>query len=84
MTSIIDKIDAAMGCQQCGKPLGRSPSNDFCSESCQHGWAAKSADPPSPQPGRPEFDRRPVSSRTIDALHAAALARFAYVGRMPG
>lgn len=26
----LDRIDAATGCQQCGNPLGPSPSDDFC------------------------------------------------------
>lgn len=38
MDDIIDQIDAATGCQQCGKDLGRSVSDDFCSESCQTQW----------------------------------------------
>ncbi|MEU0467284.1 hypothetical protein ABZ215_25055 [Amycolatopsis sp. NPDC006131] len=35
---IIDAIDAATGCQQCGGPLGESPSDDFCSDWCQGVW----------------------------------------------
>jgi hypothetical protein len=38
MTDIIDRIDAAVGCQQCGGPLGASPSDDFCGEDCQSAW----------------------------------------------
>lgn len=38
MTDIISAIDAATGCQQCGEPLGSSPSSDFCSEFCQGAW----------------------------------------------
>lgn len=41
MTDIIDQIDAATGCQQCGKPLGVSPSADYCSEWCQRTWTAR-------------------------------------------
>jgi hypothetical protein len=40
VTDIIDQIDAAAGCQQCGKPLDVSPSTDFCSEGCQRAWTA--------------------------------------------
>lgn len=47
MTDIIDQIDAATGCQQCGKPLGRSPSADFCGESCQRTWTARRSVPVS-------------------------------------
>lgn len=37
---IIAAIDQAVGCQQCGNPLGSSPSSDFCSEYCQRMWQA--------------------------------------------
>lgn len=40
MTDIISAIDQATGCQQCGKPLGSSPSDDFCNEGCQTAWHA--------------------------------------------
>lgn len=36
----IDQLDAAIGCQQCGGPLGDSPSDDFCGEGCQERWHA--------------------------------------------
>ncbi len=35
---IISAIDQATGCQQCGKLLGRSVSDDFCGEGCQQRW----------------------------------------------
>lgn len=38
MTDILDLIDQATGCQQCGARLGESPANDFCSASCQQRW----------------------------------------------
>lgn len=41
MTDIVDAIDQAIGCQQCGKPLDASPSSDFCSEQCQQRWHEK-------------------------------------------
>lgn len=41
MTDIISAIDAATGCQQCGNPLGASPSSDFCGEFCQATWHEK-------------------------------------------
>lgn len=38
-------IDAVTdGCQQCGKPRGDSPSDDFCSEDCQEAWAGGGSD----------------------------------------
>jgi hypothetical protein len=37
---IIDAIDSATGCQQCGKDLSGSVSDDFCSEECQRAWSA--------------------------------------------
>lgn len=37
---IIDAIDRATGCQQCGRDLFRSVSDDFCSEDCQQEWSA--------------------------------------------
>lgn len=37
---IIAAIDEATGCQQCGKPLERSVSDDFCGEGCQQAWHA--------------------------------------------
>jgi hypothetical protein len=39
MTDIVESIDAALGCQQCGNPLGSSPSDDFCSDLCQGEWS---------------------------------------------
>lgn len=37
---IISAIDTAVGCQQCGKPLEGSVSDDFCGEGCQQRWHA--------------------------------------------
>lgn len=45
MTDILDRIDAATGCQQCEGPLGDSPSDDFCSARCQANWQAGRAVP---------------------------------------
>lgn len=39
----IAELDAAIGCQQCGGPLGDSPSADFCNDDCQQVWAAARA-----------------------------------------
>lgn len=38
MDDILAAIDAATGCQQCGGPLGNSPSDDFCRERCRMTW----------------------------------------------
>lgn len=38
MTDIIEAIDHATGCQQCGGDLTGSVSDDFCSEVCQQAW----------------------------------------------
>jgi hypothetical protein len=38
---IISRIDAATGCQQCGKSLDLSPSQYFCGESCQRTWHSR-------------------------------------------
>ena len=47
---IIAAIDHATGCQQCGKDLSGSVSDDFCSEECQRTWhAARAGMKPPPQ-----------------------------------
>ena len=38
---ILDTIDNARGCQRCGRPLGASPSDDFCSPECLRAWHAR-------------------------------------------
>lgn len=42
---IIAAIDAVVGCQTCGGPLGNSPDPHFCSELCHGVWATMQADP---------------------------------------
>jgi hypothetical protein len=37
---IISAIDSVTGCQQCGKDLTGSVSDDYCSEECQRAWQA--------------------------------------------
>lgn len=44
----LERIDTATGCQNCGKDLGRSPSDDFCGEGCQHAWHAGMHRPNAP------------------------------------
>lgn len=41
MTELMGPLDGVVQlCQNCQRPLGRSPSDDFCSESCQQRWHA--------------------------------------------
>jgi hypothetical protein len=42
---IIDEIETAVGCQQCGGQLAQSPSADFCSSTCQELWHAARSTP---------------------------------------
>ena len=42
---IVDAIDQATGCQQCGGPLGGSPSDYFCGPACQDRWHAARTEP---------------------------------------
>lgn len=44
MEDIIATIDAAVGCQRCGKSLESSVSDDFCGEWCQRSWHATRVD----------------------------------------
>lgn len=41
MTDILDTIDQALGCQQCGESLDASPSDMYCSEDCSEDAAAE-------------------------------------------
>lgn len=41
MSDILDRIEQALGCQQCQGPLGGSPSDDFCGEKCATAWRAE-------------------------------------------
>lgn len=41
MTDILDAIDNAIGCHQCGGSLDGSVSDLFCRESCQATWQAR-------------------------------------------
>jgi hypothetical protein len=40
---VLAAIDAALGCHQCGGPLGGSPSDDFCCAEHQRAWHARRA-----------------------------------------
>jgi predicted amidophosphoribosyltransferase len=35
---LLERIDTAAGCQQCGAELDHSPSDYFCSEPCAQAW----------------------------------------------
>ncbi|MFD9890947.1 DUF3631 domain-containing protein [Amycolatopsis sp. NPDC059027] len=62
--STVSATDAAIGatdtatgggmCCQCGRPLGDSPSPDFCTENCQNVWRATNA---TTEPGHQVLDR---------------------------
>ncbi|WP_037345914.1 hypothetical protein [Sciscionella sediminilitoris] len=69
MNDILDQIDAAIGCQQCGRELGDSPSDDFCSESCQQRWHAGRAG--ATRPWFDEVDPDAVA-RMLEAHNALA------------
>jgi len=46
-------INAAVGCQQCGRPLDGSVSDDFDTEGCQTAWhAARASRLPAGEPVR--------------------------------
>jgi hypothetical protein len=53
---IIASIDAATGCQRCTKPLGESPSGDFCCEGCQEDWHGERAIALPAEPRRSGID----------------------------
>lgn len=41
MTALVGTPDGkGLLCQSCQRPLGRSPSDTFCSENCQQRWHA--------------------------------------------
>lgn len=55
-------------CQHCQRPLGASPSPDFCSETCQQQWQAS-------HPTGTTTTEPPVGEEVLDAV-AAFVARF--------
>lgn len=68
---ILDKIDAATGCQECGGLLGDSPSGDFCGETCQGRWAAQRCHHAATSPAVSPRDTRVGESRSIRYLLTA-------------
>ncbi|MBV9013067.1 MAG: DUF3631 domain-containing protein [Pseudonocardiales bacterium] len=47
-------------CQQCGQPVGASPSPDFCSEDCQQTWQQHQTTPGTTPSGQPPSTSTPV------------------------
>src|SRR4051812_13682841 len=41
--TFLDRLDAAIGCQQCGGPLTESVSDYFCQQQCSEAYAAERA-----------------------------------------
>lgn len=63
----IAQLDAAIGCQQCGNPLGDSPSADFCGADCQQAWTASRAQALS---SYVEPVEHPAHARNLVELHS--------------
>ena len=63
----IAELDAAIGCQQCGGPLDSSPSDDFCSPSCQTAWSAARTQPLT---SYREPDDQPAHVANLVELHS--------------
>jgi hypothetical protein len=81
--AFLDKLDAAIGCQECGKQLGLSPSSDFCGQECQAVWhAARVGTVPDYGPfgefsyaiGRDYGYRLELAPLVMSAAHAQAIA----------
>lgn len=82
--SIIDQIDAITGCQHCENSLGDSPSDDFCSETCQTHWHAQHAQPlPTTAIAMPRMAIRPIPPLHLDAL-AYAMTGLTAAARRAG
>jgi Protein of unknown function (DUF3631) len=53
LSTALTAINAALNdrdCRQCERPIGASPSPDFCSEDCQHTWHEQHAETPLAAP----------------------------------
>ncbi|MGH3852170.1 MAG: DUF3631 domain-containing protein [Pseudonocardiaceae bacterium] len=88
ITTALTAIDTALGdrdCQHCARPVGESPSPDFCSEDCQRTWHHQhTTTPPTgdTEPARPlEWLRQPVPEVTVRAGHEVLDDVAAFVGR---
>lgn len=71
MTDIIDRIDAAIGCQECGGGLDRSVSDDFCFEDCQFAWYQGRV-----EPFHEELEFLPIQWTGVDELREQTSLRF--------
>lgn len=63
----ISELDSAIGCQQCGRPLGDSPSDDFCTPDCQAAWSAART---APLASYSEPDEQPAHVSNLVELHS--------------
>jgi hypothetical protein len=77
----IAELDAAIGCQQCGCPLGDSPSADFCSPRCQTAWSAARA---KPLTSYTEPDEQPAHVSNLVELHSPETCVACVEGRSHG
>lgn len=73
---IVATITAAIGCQQCGRSLGGSPSDDFCGEACQERWHAARVRSSSPAVQWGNVAVR--SNASVDDAVAAIVGHDAY------
>lgn len=79
VTDTVSAIDSAIGCQQCGRPVSGSPSDDFCSENCQAVWQASRLDRPGLRlvsPAAPAEPRRRLDGAQVLDDVQAFLTRF--------
>ncbi|MGH3829218.1 MAG: DUF3631 domain-containing protein [Pseudonocardiaceae bacterium] len=88
ISTALTAIDTALGdrdCQHCARPVGESPSPDFCSEDCQRTWHEQhTTTPPTgdTEPARPlEWLRQPAPEVTVRAGREVLDNVAAFVGR---
>jgi hypothetical protein len=78
-------IDATIGnpdCHQCNRPLGMSPSPEFCTEDCQQAWHGQQAIPASTSRGIVPDDSLPEAApvRPLDWLAASPAGALTRTG----
>lgn len=87
VTSMVTAIDQAIGtagdCHKCRRPLGDSPSADFCSETCQAGWLAEhTTNAPVDGGHRPDETRPELApARPLTWLGEPPLGTYTPAGR---
>ena len=90
VSTALTAIDAALGerdCQRCARPLGASPSSDFCSEGCQRAWHEQRTTTLPTAPTGTESARllgwlgQPPPSGTVRAGHQVLNDVVAFIGR---